>query len=184
MTARYWMPLHVEEYRAATSHFSLAEHGSYCLLMMHYWSNGGLPTDDARLARIARMTPEEWKTSGPVIKGLFGEDWRHGRLDAELAKMKETSEERRKAAQARWDEHANASANAMPLTLTPTLTPTPTPTPTPTKKESKSSESEDLGVLASKEGKREVSLPATPNPSILALREKYAAKRAREGWTA
>jgi uncharacterized protein YdaU (DUF1376 family) len=53
---RPWMPLYIADYRKDTAHLSAAEHGAYLLLIMHYWSTGSLPVEDAPLARIAAMT--------------------------------------------------------------------------------------------------------------------------------
>ena len=67
--SRAWMPLYVADYLADTGHLSAAEHGSYLLLIMHYWSNGGLPDDDRKLARIARNTNAEWqKTKKNIVR--------------------------------------------------------------------------------------------------------------------
>jgi len=55
------MPLFVADYRSKTSHLSAAQHGAYLLLIMHYWETGGLPSDDGALARVASMSPSEWK---------------------------------------------------------------------------------------------------------------------------
>jgi integrase/recombinase XerD len=51
-----------------TSHMTPAEFGSYMLLKMHYWRFGCLPTDDERLARIARVTPDQWCELKPSIR--------------------------------------------------------------------------------------------------------------------
>jgi len=79
------MPLYVGDYLASTSHLTVTEHGCYLLLIMHYWTNGGLPNDERLLARIAKMTPEEWGASRPVIRPFFSDDWKHKRIDFELA---------------------------------------------------------------------------------------------------
>lgn len=79
-----WMPLYIADYRADTPHLSAAEHGAYLLLIMHYWQHGGLPRDDGQLARIASMLPAEWKRSRATIAAFFV-NWKHARIDAELA---------------------------------------------------------------------------------------------------
>ena len=74
MTALPWMPLNIADYLADTAHLGPAEHGAYLLLIMHYWQHGGLPDDDRRLARIARMTEEEWAGVRDTIAGFFSAD--------------------------------------------------------------------------------------------------------------
>lgn len=100
MTTRPWMPLYVPDYLADTGHLSTAEHGAYLLLIMHYWQNDGLPTDDKKLARIARLSPDEWADIRDTIADLFDSNWHHKRIDAELAKATEVMSKRRAAGKA------------------------------------------------------------------------------------
>lgn len=85
MSARPFMPLYVADYLADTSHLRTIEHGAYLLLICHYWRTGGLPTDDAALARIARMTGAEWRKVRPAIATLFQDGWKHKRIEFELS---------------------------------------------------------------------------------------------------
>lgn len=98
--SRPWMPLYVADYLADTMHFSAAEHGAYLLLIMHYWANGGLPDDDARLARIVRMSDAEWAAARAVIRPKFGDGWRHARIDGELAESARLAEAGKKGGEA------------------------------------------------------------------------------------
>lgn len=112
-----WMPLYIADYRADTAHLSAAEHGAYLNLIMHYWTTGGLPDDDRQLARIACMTPAEWRRARPTIKAFFQNGWRHKRIDSELERTNSIVEKRRDAAKEmhrkrRASAHANAGANA------------------------------------------------------------------------
>lgn len=88
-----WMPLYIGDYLADTTHLSAAEHGAYLLLIMTYWQTGGpLPDDDAKLARIARMDPKEWKAARPTLAEFFdlaAGRWTHARIEAELANTSE-----------------------------------------------------------------------------------------------
>ncbi|CAL8974506.1 hypothetical protein RHODGE_RHODGE_03304 [Rhodoplanes serenus] len=106
--ARPWMPLYIADYRADTSHLNAAEHGAYLLLIMHYWTTGGLPDDDRQLARIACMTTAEWRRARSTVAAFFEAGWRHKRIDRELARVDETSskyaERARKAASKRWSK--------------------------------------------------------------------------------
>jgi uncharacterized protein YdaU (DUF1376 family) len=115
--SRAWMPLYVADYLADTGHLSAAEHGAYLLLIMHYWQNGGLPNEDRRLARIARMSPDEWADSREVLFDLFDDGWSHHRIEAELKAAQEISEKAKEKAGKRWGKsrsNAEADAAAMP----------------------------------------------------------------------
>lgn len=84
-----WMPLHVRDYLADTTHLTTEQHGAYCLLLMAAWMRGGqLPADDAQLAQIARMTPAQWKGCQTVLKPFFtleGDAYTQKRLSEEYA---------------------------------------------------------------------------------------------------
>ena len=116
--ARPWMPLWVADYLRDTRGLCAAEHGAYLLLIMEYWTVGGLPTDDDRLARIASMSLQEWKKAKPVVKGFFDENWKHGRIESELAKAEAVSgansSRAKLAASKRWakDKPNECSENA------------------------------------------------------------------------
>lgn len=115
--SRPWMPLYVADYLADTGHLSTAEHGAYLLLIMHYWQKGGLPTDDARLASIARAMPEQWLSMKDTLAEFFGEGWRHTRIDAELQSAREAYQRRasagRKGGKARaMPEQCSSNAKA------------------------------------------------------------------------
>lgn len=97
MVSRPWMPLYVADYLADTSHLRAAEHGAYLLLIMHYWQNGGLPAEEKKLARIARMSDREWKAARDTLAEFFTGDWRHERIDRELSEATEKYERRAKA---------------------------------------------------------------------------------------
>ena len=83
--ARPWMPLFIADYISNTSHLGALESGAYLHLIMEYWQKGGLPDDDARLARIAKMTPIEFSNARATLAEFFLPGWRHKRVDRELA---------------------------------------------------------------------------------------------------
>lgn len=116
------MPLYVADYLAGTAHLSAAEHGAYMLLIMHYWSKGGLPEDEESIRRITRLTPRQWSQSRDVLRSFFCDQWRHKRIDEELGKAIEKSKvnsanakrrhsERIKSAE-RSDTHARATSQS------------------------------------------------------------------------
>lgn len=113
--SRPWMPLYVADYLRDTRHLTASEHGAYLLLIMQYWTAGSLPSDDARLARIASMSEAEWREARPIIAELFEPGWRHKRIDDELAKSAEKYERRSEAGKrgvAARQKPSNADANA------------------------------------------------------------------------
>lgn len=90
-TKRPWMPLYIDDYLGATAHLEAHEHGAYLLLMMHYWRERSLPTDDEIIRKISRLSIRQWRRARPLIRSFFGDDWKHARIDKELAKVIEKS---------------------------------------------------------------------------------------------
>ncbi|MGO7044366.1 YdaU family protein [Rhizobium johnstonii] len=112
MSNRAWMPLHIADYLADTGHLTATEHGAYLLLIMHYWQNGSLPENERVIARIAKLSPEQWEESREMLAMLFGPGWTHKRIDAELSKADEIIEKRRAAAESRYSKGKNQSSDA------------------------------------------------------------------------
>jgi uncharacterized protein YdaU (DUF1376 family) len=104
MSNRAWMPLHIADYLADTGHLTATEHGAYLLMIMHYWQNGSLPANERVIARIAKLTPEQWEDSRDILAMLFGPDWSHKRIDAELSKADDIIGKRKAAAEARYSK--------------------------------------------------------------------------------
>ena len=109
-----FMPFYWGDYWRDTAHLTDAEHVAYLKLISHYWQHNGLPTDDARLARIAGRTSDQWLEMRPVLSEFFQSEWRHGRIDRDLARqteLKDSNIERAKrAANARWNAPSIAQA--------------------------------------------------------------------------
>ena len=97
-----WMPLYLGDYLADTMHLNASQHGAYLLLLMHYWRNGPLPSDDAQLAAIARCNARLWKTVGPVVRAFF-------RPNGTLLHQKRMDQEREKAG-AKFQARSTAGA--------------------------------------------------------------------------
>lgn len=127
MTTPIWMPLSVADYLKDTRHLCTREHGAYFLLLLHAWtSDGELPLDETRLARIAGLSPKEWRFSREIILDFFvlGENsYRHKRIDAELARADEFIEQKRVAGRASAAARAQRMSNGR-STDVPTATPT------------------------------------------------------------
>lgn len=107
--SRPWMPLYIADYLKDTAHLSPAEHGAYLLLIMFYWTKGGLPKEEDAIRRITRMTPRQWSQSRDVLRSLFLPEWRHKRCDEEIAKAIEKSKTNSANARSR---HSERTANA------------------------------------------------------------------------
>ena len=103
MTSLPYMQLYVSDYLADTAHLNAAQNGAYLLLLMNYWQRGK-PLDNAgdRLAFVARMSPEEWEDNREILAEFFWIDedvWTHARVENDLAKVREKSEQSSKAGQ-------------------------------------------------------------------------------------
>jgi len=84
MTCPPYMPLYIADYLADTRRLTTIQHGAYLLLIMDYWRNGKLPTDDKSLAQIAGMGMKEWLRHREKLIVFFSPGWTHKRIDAEL----------------------------------------------------------------------------------------------------
>jgi uncharacterized protein YdaU (DUF1376 family) len=88
MSNRPWMPFYTGDYLGDTGHLSTIQHGAYILLIIHYWRTGALPTDDIRLARITKLSLKFWLDHvKPDLESLFLPNWKHKRVEIELAKQ-------------------------------------------------------------------------------------------------
>lgn len=117
---------------------STAQVGAYMLLLCKAWREepvGSVPDDDRRLARWARMTPEEWSEAKSAVLAPFAlrtdGRWHQPRMEREFMKLRESSRRRAEAgavgAEKRWGKskndgkriakpkqsHSDASATAM-----------------------------------------------------------------------
>jgi uncharacterized protein YdaU (DUF1376 family) len=130
MAALPYMPLYVADYLADTAHLSTQAHGAYLLLIMNYWQRGeALPCEDRKLARIARMTDEEWAGVRDDIADFFTDEdgfWRHGRIEAELNKVREKSEKASSAGKASAQRRSNERSTDAQQTFNHTDTDTDT----------------------------------------------------------
>lgn len=105
------MPLYVADYLRDTRRLTTAEHGAYLLLIMEYWTTGGLPDDDSQLARIVGMSAAEWRKAKPTIQAFFQNGWQHHRIDAEIAKAEAKHERRTEAGKRGGIAKANSKQN-------------------------------------------------------------------------
>lgn len=128
MSERPFMQLYVSDFVGDTLQLSTEQIGAYMLLLMAMWNAGGrLPDDDAKLARVARLSLKKWRALSADLLIFFereGGEIGHGRLTRELHKAQGKSEARA-AAGARGGAatalktkaHAAANAGALPRHL-------------------------------------------------------------------
>lgn len=90
MSAPPYMKLYIADYLAETTHLDAVGHGAYLLLIMAMWRAGGkLPRDEAKLARIAQCSPDQWATVRDDVMAFFkvsGGTIKHSRVAKEIAK--------------------------------------------------------------------------------------------------
>lgn len=170
-----WMPWFIGDYLTDTTHLSRAEHGSYLLMLAHAWMHGGvLPTDDARLARIAHATAEQWAECRAVIMEfwtLTEAGYVQNRLTQEIRKAQRMVDQRVEAGKAsariRWGNESNENVTSVTRALhersTSVVTgvvtkrqrkntPPPPPSPLPSQSQSQSpapSQTQNQGQLHS-----------------------------------
>jgi uncharacterized protein YdaU (DUF1376 family) len=93
-----FMQLYVADYLGDTRHLTTEQHGAYLLLLMTMWrSEGVLPDNPVKLARIAGLTPSRWlKICAEVLEffTLCEGGFTQKRLSAELAIAEEKSSKR------------------------------------------------------------------------------------------
>ena len=98
-----YMPLYISDYLADTAHLTTLEHGIYLLLIMNYWQTGKpLPNNDKKLARIVHLSSRKFSKMKPTVTEFFSitdTEWRHERIEKELAIFREKSEKARLAGQ-------------------------------------------------------------------------------------
>jgi uncharacterized protein YdaU (DUF1376 family) len=112
MSAPQWMKFYVGDYLRDTRGLSTLEHGAYLLLIMEYWSNGGLPSDERKLARITGLSAEEWDEVRPTLVEFFYDGWRHKRIDHELSEAEKKSNKAKAAAEKGWGDRRKAGVDA------------------------------------------------------------------------
>ncbi len=133
MSERPFMQLYVSDFIGDTLHLTTEQIGAYMLTLMAMWNAGGkLPADEAKLARVARMSVKKWKAISGDLLAFFQEAdgfISHNRLTKELQKSESKSQSRAAAgaeggkAKALKDKEAHlANARVLPQHLPDTIT--------------------------------------------------------------
>jgi len=128
------MPLYIADYLADTTHLTRSEHGAYLLLLMSMWRAGGrLPADDAKLAKLAQCSPDEWSDMRATILEFFkrrGGLLTHKRVTAEIARYENRIERSRKGGKSSASKKTNENNEILPI-LVEAKTNQPEPEPEP-----------------------------------------------------
>lgn len=117
-----YMPFYWGDHFRDTHHLNALEQGVYLLLIGSYWSLGGpLPDDDRKLAKLTKLSADDWTEMRREIEPFFevgGGLWRHSRIEHELAKAAARFQQSHEAAERsvqvraqRKAEQANAQAD-------------------------------------------------------------------------
>jgi uncharacterized protein YdaU (DUF1376 family) len=123
-----WMPIFWGDFLANTMHLSAQEAGAYLFLIAHAWENEGeIPGDWIRLARIAHVRQNHWKSTWKALEQffepLYGESlirgYSHKRVLIELHRLGKISNKRKAAA---LQMHSKSSASAEQTTPLTTST--------------------------------------------------------------
>ena len=90
-----FMQFYVADYLGDTRHLTTEQHGAYLLLLMTMWrSDGRLPNEAKKLARIAGCSPSRWARISEDVLEFFdvdGDFLTNRRLTRELEKASEKS---------------------------------------------------------------------------------------------
>ena len=185
MAALPYMPLYVADYLADAAHLSTLEHGAYFLLIITYWQKGKpLPASDERLARIARVTIDEWMSMRDTLAEFFTADnnhWVHKRIEQELQSVKDKSEKAKAAGRASAERRLNGRSTDAEQTFNHTDTDTDTDTK---EKDKDMVKSEDLPEHPPDEIKNEKPEEKRTEPIKTAFGEfwrAYPKKRKKKG---
>ena len=112
-----YMPFFVSDYLSATGHLSTPAHGAYMLLIMSYWQMGKpLPDDDRKLARIARMTDDEWMSVSDDVREFFNASEGkliHSRVEQEIETARAKLEQARNAGKASAQRRFNGRSTGV-----------------------------------------------------------------------
>ncbi|WP_322415342.1 YdaU family protein [Mesorhizobium huakuii] len=124
MSERPFMQLYVSDFVGDTLQLSTEQIGAYMLILMAMWNAGGrLPDDDAKLARVARLSLKRWRAISADLLSFFEREAGeigHKRLAKELQKALVKSEARaaagaRGGAATALKTKAHGAANACTL---------------------------------------------------------------------
>lgn len=128
MTHVIEFPFHIGDFLSGTMHMDAAETGAYIMLLVAHYQAGpdGLPDDDKKLARIARVSSQKWVSIRDVLQEKFDlvdGFWRHQKVICILKNISAKSDDAKAKALKRWNtddaaampQQSHGNANHKPI---------------------------------------------------------------------
>jgi uncharacterized protein YdaU (DUF1376 family) len=113
-----FMQLFPADFLSGTLHLTTEQVGAYTLIFLAMWTAGGsLPNDPAKLARIARLSPQRWARVGADVLQFFqhdGDAITQERLKRDIEKVYSIVEKRSAAGKLGNEAKLLKSRNAPP----------------------------------------------------------------------
>lgn len=122
------LPLWTDAFLGDTTHLTTIEIGAYMLLLMAAWRSEGtrLPDDDRKLARFARLGPNQWARMKPTMRDFWEVKdgwWTQRRLTDEASAVRQRREAAaangRASALKRKDRHSTKRHASLVASLEP-----------------------------------------------------------------
>jgi len=98
-------PFQPRAYLGDVGGMSPAEKWGYFALLIHYWINRRLPTDDDELRNITGLPAPAWKRSRAKIESKFEKGWRHSRVEQDLKLAAKYHGQQSAKAKRRWEKN-------------------------------------------------------------------------------
>jgi uncharacterized protein YdaU (DUF1376 family) len=120
--------LNIANLEGGTRHMDATEFGAYMSLLIACYQDKDhcLLDDNARLARMAKCSSHKWKKIRPVIEEKFKvfeknlkKYWSHSRIEKDVEKYKNLSEQNAKNAAKRWQSKDSNKKDVMRPALRP-----------------------------------------------------------------
>jgi len=183
-------PVYVDDWRGSETRMepTLEQRMLLWELIFYCFKEGSLPTDLAKLRKIADCSEKEWARAWPAIQHKFEERagrLHHCRVDAEMARITETKEKAARSgaagARKRWGAYSHPIATpsnriSAPLpppqcdsiasNPTPIPNPNPKPLPMPLPLQAATPETPDLDQLIHDQARRMIQIHPEPAGSI------------------
>lgn len=124
------VPFHIGDFLSGTMHMDATEVGAYWMLCVAHYQAGeqGLPDDDVKLSRIAKVSLKTWRRIRPTMAEKFtisDSFWKSSKVIEVLRKISQKSADAKAKALKRWEaddavalpEQCPDDANQKPRTI-------------------------------------------------------------------